>query len=394
MATSVDFDQVDILDIAQELNLKLHPVQGGKHYLTHCWMCGDKSRHGKLAISPAKGVFRCAKCDYRGNVYTMANDILGDKDKALELLAGKKLDYLPQQKYKRLAPEETPIAPINIRDAVYNAFLSKLVLYPAHRKILYKRGVTEEMIERKGYKSTLHMDSTQGLCRRLLMDGYPLQGIPGFYEKDGNWVFMTLPGFLIPVRDKKNRIQGLQIRVDEAVLKKKTDLAKYVWQSSSGKKNGTSSGSPVHIARPSKPTMQDICYITEGPLKADIAAEYLGSTFIGIAGVGLYRQAVEAVKDLGVTTAPVLFDMDKISNKEVKKAENNLLEGLRESGIQTFTIEWNPAAGKGIDDVIVAHGPKFREMVMVENYAKPQKQQPQIQSTFSILRKWKLLKTS
>ena len=57
MATSVDFDQVDILDIAQELNLKLHPVQGGKHYLTHCWMCGDKSRHGKLAISPAKGVF-------------------------------------------------------------------------------------------------------------------------------------------------------------------------------------------------------------------------------------------------------------------------------------------------------------------------------------------------
>ena len=134
--------------------------------------------------------------------------------------------------------------------------------------------------------------------------------------------------------------------------------------------------------------MRDICYITEGPLKADI--EYLGSTFIG----GGVIPASGKLQKLGVTAAPVLFDMDRSATREVKKAENNLLEGLRESGIQTFTIEWNPAAGKGIDDVIVAHGPKFREMVMVENYAKPQKQQPQIQSTFSILRKWKLLKTS
>ena len=77
--------------------------------------------------------------------------------------------------------------------------------------------------------------------------------------------------------------------------------------------------------------------------------------------------------------------MDKIGNKEVKKAENNLLEGLRESGIQTFTIEWNPAAGKGIDDVIVAHGPKFREMVMVENYAKRKNSSPKYSPLFQYL---------
>lgn len=386
MAKSVDFDRVDILDIAQQLNLKLHSIQGGKHIVTHCWKCDDNSIHGKLAINPVKGVYRCAKCDYSGNVYTMAKDILGNKERALELLAGNKLDYNPQQRRRLFVPEETPVAPINIRNAVYNAFLSRLVLYPTHRHNLYDRGITDDMIEQKGYKSTLHTDSTQGLCRRLLMDGYPLQGIPGFYEKDGHWVFMTLPGFLIPVRDKENRIQGIQIRVDEAVLKKKAGLSKYIWQSSSGKKNGTSSGSPVHIARPSKPSMQNVCYITEGPLKADIAAEHLRSTFIGIAGVGLYRQAAEAIKTLGgVTTAPVLFDMDKKTKKEVLKAEENLLAEIRKLGVKTFTIEWNPKAGKGIDDVLVNHKQQIKDVLdsyMAERIPQPQK-------NHGIVQKWK-----
>ena len=51
------------------------------------------------------------KCDYRGNVYTMANDILGDKDKALS--GREEAGPLPQQKYMA-CPEETPIAPINV----------------------------------------------------------------------------------------------------------------------------------------------------------------------------------------------------------------------------------------------------------------------------------------
>jgi hypothetical protein len=363
LAKSVDFDLVDILDIAQQLNLELHSIQGGKQYEVHCWMCGDKSKHGKLTINPSKGVFRCVKCGYSGNVYTMAKDILGSKERALELLAGNKLDYQPQQRRKRELPKENPAAPIEIRHAVYNAFLKKLILHPSHRLNLRNRGLTNAVIEQKGYKSTLRWDSTVGVCYLLRKEGYSLQGIPGFYEKDGQWLFMTIPGFLIPIRDKENRIQGLQIRVDDNTLKQKPDLSKYLWKSSAGKHNGTSSGTPVHIARPNKPTMPNIAYITEGPLKADIAAEYLGATFIGIAGVGLYKQAVEAAKEMGITTAPILFDMDKLKNKDVKKAEAKLLEELRKTGIETFSIEWNPKAGKGVDDVVITHGPKFKELI-------------------------------
>jgi len=384
VAKSVDFDLVDIIDIAQQLNLKLHSIQGGKQYETHCWKCEDESIHGKLTINPIKGVYRCAKCGYSGNVYTMAYDILGSKESALELLVGNKLDYQPQQRRKQALPKENSIAPIDIRHAVYTAFLKRMILHSSHRQDLRSRGLSDAIIQQKGYKSTLHWDSTVGVCYLLQKEGYSLQGIPGFYEKDGQWLFMTVPGFLIPIRDKENRIQGLQIRVDNAILKQKPNLSKYIWKSSAGKLNGTSSGAPVHIARPSKPTIPSVAYITEGPLKSDIAAEYLGGTFIGIAGVGLYKQAVEAAKELGITTAPVLFDMDKLKNKGVKKAETKLLEELRKTGIDTFSIEWNPKAGKGVDDVVITYGQRFKELIDTQIM----QHKPQVKQKTGILHNW------
>lgn len=361
----VDFKDLDILDAARKLNLPLHPVQGGRQYLTHCWYCNDKSKRGKLAIHPAKGVYRCAKCGKAGNVYTMTRDLLGGKEKAIEFLSGE-ISYFPEIKRKiilKKIQEEENLAPIEIRDAVYNAFLSALPLYARHRDVLHRRGLIDEVIMKNNYKSTLRSDSTEGICRNLLKEGYPLKGIPGFYVKDGKWTCMTLPGYFVPVRDIKGRIQGMQIRVDENVLKRNPDLRKYLWLSSAGKPEGTTSGPPAHVAVPGKPVSSNIVYITEGPLKADIAAMFLEVPFIGIAGVSTYRQAVETAVKMGAKITPVLFDMDKIENEKVLEFQELLIQDLRKRKINAFAIDWNPQLGKGIDDVLLTHQEQFKEFI-------------------------------
>ena len=66
-------DLPDILQVASQLALPLHPIQGGRQYTTPCWAChsrGNKpdiNRKGHLTIRPDKGVFRCPRCGYSGN---------------------------------------------------------------------------------------------------------------------------------------------------------------------------------------------------------------------------------------------------------------------------------------------------------------------------------------
>lgn len=386
-----DFDDLDIIEIALKLNLKLRSIQGGRQYETRCWKCDDKSKHGKLAIHHAKGVYRCARCGCSGNVYTMAYDILGGKERALAFLNGYSDDFTStsltrKRKEIQKVEDKEVIAPIKIRDAVYNAFLEKLVLYQKHRDNLLKRGLSNDVIDTKNYKSTLSFDSTEGICYLLQKEGYPLKGIPGFYEHKGKWVFMTLPGFLIPVRDIKGRIQAMQIRIDEEVLEKRSGLQKYLWHSSAGKANGVSSGSPVHIVMPNKPIQNNTVYITEGPLKADIASYLLEVPFIGIAGVGLYKQAVDTAISMGTKTAPILFDMDKLENIHVQNAEDKLIQELTAHNIKAFPITWNAEIGKGIDDVLITHNEEFKNFLF-ESVEKNSASKPKVTSWIDRMKK-------
>ncbi|HHU76560.1 MAG TPA: hypothetical protein GXZ24_06695 [Firmicutes bacterium] len=242
-------DLPDILQVASQLALPLHPIQGGRQYTTPCWAChsrGNKpdiNRKGHLTIRPDKGVFRCPRCGYSGNGYTMARDFVG-KERAIQIV-GSVGDY-NGVKLQELEP-----AGIETRNIVYNAFLDKLVLSPRHRNDINSRGLNDDIVDKNNYKTTPLWDSTEGICSLLIKDGYPLERIPGFFKnREGKWVFMTLPGFLIPVRDQQQRIQGFQIRVDDKYLDMKENLRKYIWFSSAGKKTGCSSGAPVHTALP------------------------------------------------------------------------------------------------------------------------------------------------
>ena len=179
--------------------------------------------------------------------------------------------------------------------------------------------------------------------------------LPGFYKnREGKWTFMTLPGFLIPVRDQKQRIQGFQIRVDDKYLELKEDIKKYIWFSSVSKNGGCSSGAPVHAALPLnreiKPETK--LWITEGPLKADIASAYMGLPFLGVAGVSLYRQAAQEAKKMQVNKAVIAYDADLQKNPHVKDAEKELVKELMARGIKATPVTWAEVLGKGIDDLV------------------------------------------
>lgn len=124
--------------------------------------------------------------------------------------------------------------------------------------------------------------------------------------------------------------------------------------------------------------------ITEGELKA-VALRRLASHGVqalrflpvAISGVNNYRSVVGAttnqngvrvpVKDvlpefdriaLAGRKAIIAFDSDVIQKRQVRGARWALSQMLRERGAEVGFLEWDPTAGKGIDDWLAAAGPK------------------------------------
>ena len=156
--------------------------------------------------------------------------------------------------------------------------LSLLTLSDRHRENLNERGLPNEIIARNGYKSMPETEAERRLLASLLACDHELHGLPGFYTKDGTWTLAGANGFLIPVRNKDGLIQGMKIRLDGDAARK------YRWLSSrsSRMENGTRSYSWIHVTGD---TTQKRAYLTEGPLKGDIASYFANNAQIGRAHV-------------------------------------------------------------------------------------------------------------
>lgn len=198
----------------------------------------------------------------------------------------------------------------------YNSWLSLLELSDDHYKHLTgeSRQLRERQIVAREYRSMPEKpwNSVKQLKQELGEEDF--SGIPGFYLQDGKWgsywtVRSIKGGILIPFRNHKNEIVGMQVRIDqpqaevivksnsekgnklnarvveqpnkvevtydgEVVVQKEMEFAKperievdgshvgmmalkkgqrYFWVSSAGKNKGSSPGdpSPVHVAVPS-----------------------------------------------------------------------------------------------------------------------------------------------
>lgn len=142
---------------------------------------------------------------------------------------------------------------------------------------------------------------------------------------------------------------------------------KYFWLSSEGKKNGVGSGNPIpiHIAVPKKvrgvwpvgKLMQvRTAWITEGPFKADIAADKLNAIFVSVPGLSSWRLILKILARMNVKEIVLAFDMDIARKEELRDQIIELKKELEKQGqIRKCSLaSWNEEEnGKGIDDCLV-----------------------------------------
>jgi hypothetical protein len=151
---------------------------------------------------------------------------------------------------------------------------------------------------------------------------------------------------------------------------------RYYWLSSSNRNNGTGAGSPspVHVAVPSKelkfwesgqPIYRKKVWLTEGALKADIAADQLqksfsedqlrkyGDTFLAIPGVNAWQTILPVLEEMGVEEINLAFDRDFTSNEYVMKSLKEFMATSKKKGYHINLVSWGKDDGKGIDDLLL-----------------------------------------
>lgn len=274
------------------------------------------------------------------------------------------LEETPRTSHAPQPPPQKQAAPIIVADearrhSVYTALLRGLQLSHADYASLRARGLSDEAIERGQFKSTPTKDEAAAITR-VLANTHDLTGVAGFYKEAGAWrMTWTDTGIIIPARDASARISALMYR--RTYARKDESFGKYIWISSaedgdgSPREAGASSGAPCHYALPHMMKDAESVTLTEGALKAEIAANLLNQSVIGNAPSCFGADfAANLKRDFPqLHTMFVAFDMDFKRNESVKAAMFRLVEQLEKARFDVRVRMW-PDRWKGIDDYLLA----------------------------------------
>ena len=321
------------MDVAGLLRPNIRRRAPGQVYVD-CPICGD--RRGKMNLNTAKDLWRCNYCGEGGGMLSLYAKVYGvsNSDAYREIcdalaVNGFSPDYTVPEKAAPAEAEQSDAASVQEVHQTLSMLLSMLTLIPAHRTHLQSvRGLSDDEITRFGFKSTPPPFLCRSLTNRLVKAGCRVQGVPGFYVDDnGCWTVkfhQRTSGIIIPIFGVDGLIHGAQIRLDHP-LKDKDDPpektgVKYLTLSSTGKRMGTTSGSPIHFV--GDPCSR-VVYATDGCLKAE--------------------------------------DMDKYSNEMVGKGASKIYALAARHGMRCRRLTWNPNY-KGIDDWQLALRRKEQKM--------------------------------
>ncbi len=185
---------------------------------------------------------------------------------------------------------------------------------------------------------------------------------------------------IMPCRNHKNQIVGLQIRKRDSLRKVRDGEleAKCVWFSSAGRENGCSSGAPVHFScdwiwnkdhfdpylKQKEGTRKGIA-ITEGFMKGDLLHMFRPDIpTIAVPGVNIIaplKGILKELKEQGVEVVLLCFDMDYKTNPNVFKSMEDVKGIIKDAGMQVKPCNWVTTVKvdgqeidclKGIDDYL------------------------------------------
>ena len=340
------YTRIPILEAAALCGLQIKPsTLDDIEVQARCPFCDDKSYH--LYLNTEEDLCYCQRCGTGGNSITLYARVNGvDNKTAYRHLLDKVEGIAQAHPSTKPAPK---LAPLALRHDVYYDLLDLLSLSDFHQKQLLKRGLSLERIRENRYRSMPASHSARKRIAAKLSASYPLEGIPGFYLRDGAWTFAGSGGYLIPIYNKDGYIQGMQIRSDRA-----EGGMKYRWFSSNPAKGftlGTKAQTWVHVTGDSH---SKVACVTEGGLKGDVASYFLNDAlFICVPGVNSLRFLGETLNSLPLKKVVGAYDMDKLENPQVRDAFSQVEKVARKNGLLFEPLEWD-ARFKGIDDFLYA----------------------------------------
>lgn len=323
----------------------------------HCPNCSGQhaDKRKTLNLNFAKNVFNCPRCQFSGGALDLYAKTYGISlsEAAARIRQNENWQDLIPVKKTASFPAPSPLAPIEVRDKTYRGLLKMLTLTDYHREALRQRGLSDEAIDKGGYK-TYPVRTCQTVGATLAEKGYILKGVPGFYKENDAWTLRKMPAcLLIPQRDGHGRIQGCQVRVD----RQSADHGKYLSLSSYDFPEGTGGEAWVHFVGKKTPENLKKIVLTEGPLKADVISHLTGGRPVlaipGVNAVGKLPAILEALKTKGLKTVAIAFDMDYRNNPQVKAALDNLFKILEDAGLFYYQLLWDQNY-KGLDDWLVS----------------------------------------
>lgn len=343
----------------------------------YCPVCSSehRSKRRTFTLNFKDDVFGCLRCNFTGGVNDFISYYTGwpASEVSANVRAGKLANCNPGEinpdlSSSTVSDSGNALAPLAVRDEIYRAMLSALTLSDAHRQDLRRRGLSDEDINRIGFRSFPKTGIYKTVIpKRLLAQGYQLSGVPGFAVTDTGAPTLTHlkdTCYLIPTKDADGFIQGFQVRFDHP----SDTVPKYGYFSSAGMPGGTRCGTWCSWAGESIAARKthepfDVVLI-EGPLKAYIVNCITGLNVISVPGVAALTKvesAVAGLKNFGLRAVYVAYDMDSETNPQVAKHLNILRQKLDAQGIAHATLKWD-SRYKGLDD-FVTQSEEFRALL-------------------------------
>lgn len=388
-------DSVTLFDLVSRLNVD---YDNGDYMKCFCPNCSEEGkRERKLHLNFEKNCWRCVKCNQSGGVlrfysgYVKGDINLPTDKKELGKLSEELREFMGLSSTpKRQAPPKltpprprAPIIPVAPDDRLHQVYsemmeLPELKLLPHHKKNLLKRGLIVAHIDANGYRSVpenWEIPAAYGqmyqeaggnrlakelfgwvnayrikfglmVADHLLSKNLELTGVPGFFRFGPHWCFWSVPGILIPTRNILGQIVVWQVRSDHV----RKDAPKYITVSKQKLPGHTTEQvSRCHFPLNNAPLDSKApVLITEGPLKADVASALYGrptifAAILGVSNTNDLLRYCDTFKKANITSVVNAFDMDKLTNKNVRDGVHLLRKKFRDHGMQMQDLFWGDA---------------------------------------------------
>ena len=233
---------------------------------------------------------------------------------------------------RKQAPPPIEIAPIEVRDAVYEELIRRSPAVKYYSQLidgpcgLLSRGLGETETENYGalprtHKERASLARTLNKFVKVRFPKYTVRninpgviGVPGFWQDETGNVQLWqprdygMPLLVIPYRDDQGRIQACQLRLHRNDLR--TFEKKYRWLACPFESRGASSGTSIHFTfKPADLPLGKSVIITEGALKAEILVSLRPKArIIATSGVSCsHEEIIEAARSYN---ALIAFDAD------------------------------------------------------------------------------------